>query len=142
MKIILSRKGFDSTSGGFPSPIYKNNFYSIPIPCAGTNVFYKDLLFCGGHSYLDVMNDLRIINFSEAHLDPDLKKSVLKNRSKYWLPAFGQEGIPAAMLRNNTVKEKDLFLFFGWFKEIEYQNGKFRYLPDAPDIHAIFGYFK
>jgi len=33
MKIILSRKGFDSTYGGFPSPIFEDGrMISLPIP--------------------------------------------------------------------------------------------------------------
>ena len=33
MKLILSRKGFDSQSGGCPSPIFPNGtLYSLPIP--------------------------------------------------------------------------------------------------------------
>lgn len=33
MKIILSRKGFDTNSGGFASPIFPNKTcYSVPIP--------------------------------------------------------------------------------------------------------------
>ena len=32
MKIILSRKGFDSSSGGGPSPIVDGRCLSLPIP--------------------------------------------------------------------------------------------------------------
>ena len=38
MKIILSRKGFDSENGGYPSPILPNGtLLSIPIPSAYNN---------------------------------------------------------------------------------------------------------
>ena len=38
MKIILSRKGLDSSAGGKPSPILKNGqIFSIPIPTTDKN---------------------------------------------------------------------------------------------------------
>jgi hypothetical protein len=43
MKIILSRKGFDSTSGGVPSPIFEDGtMISLPIPYK-TGVPYGDI---------------------------------------------------------------------------------------------------
>jgi len=41
MKIILSRKGFDSSAGGYPSPliIEENQLVSFPIP-EGNDINY------------------------------------------------------------------------------------------------------
>ncbi len=36
----------------------------------------------------------------------------------------------------------DLFLFFGWFREAELRDGKYRYRPDAPDLHVIYGWLQ
>ena len=45
MKIVLSRKGFDSTSGGAPSPIIDGVPYSLPIPTGKypSKSTYRDL---------------------------------------------------------------------------------------------------
>lgn len=46
MKIILSRKGFDSENGGYPSPILPNGtLLSIPIPSAYNNNNYMQLKY-------------------------------------------------------------------------------------------------
>lgn len=46
MKIILSRKGFDSENGGYPSPILPDgSLLSIPIPFAYNNNLYKPIQY-------------------------------------------------------------------------------------------------
>ena len=127
-KIILSRKGFDTATGGIPNWIYEGRLISIPIPEAGTGVFYDDLQFNENCSYLKVMRDLGVKCYSEAHLDPDISKHVLPKRPNNWRPAFGQHGAALSHLLQSkfAVKSGDLFLFFGWFKEIELHHGKFR----------------
>lgn len=143
-KIILSRKGFDTSTGGIPSWIYQGKTYSIPIPEAGSGMFYQDLKFDTQNSYLDVMRDLGVKCYSEAHLDPDIKQGILKDRTKSWKPAFGQHGAALSHLLQSqyAVQKGDLFLFFGWFKEIEKHKGKFQYVKDVPDIHLIYGYLE
>lgn len=48
MKIILCRKGFDSSAGGYPSPLIleQNQLLSLPIPDNKivTGITYKDLV--------------------------------------------------------------------------------------------------
>ena len=46
-RIILSRKGFDSSAGGVASPIFKDgSIFSIPIPQKSPSpTKYKDLNF-------------------------------------------------------------------------------------------------
>lgn len=141
-KVILSRKGFDSSSGRNASPVYVNKFFPFQIPRAGSDVFYKDLQFHDGRSYLDVMKDLRITHYSECHLDPDLYKPIMKHRSLNWRPIFGQTGIPEATLRNEEVSKGDLFLFYGWYKHLYEENGRFYYERNDRGFHAIFGYLE
>ena len=44
MKIILSRKGFDSEYGGYPSPILPNGqMISLPIPDQKDDIKYSDV---------------------------------------------------------------------------------------------------
>lgn len=48
MKIILSRKGFDSSNGGIPSPILPDGtLLSIPIPGKFDNLSFDDLNYNG-----------------------------------------------------------------------------------------------
>lgn len=121
-KVILSRKGFDSQAGGKPSPIYKNKFCSIPIPEVNSGINYDDLIFEPGASYLKLLLDLDVNYFTECHLDPDINPDLIKRPD--WRPIFGQSDGAATRLKE--VGKDSLFLFYGWFKEIEKVNGTYR----------------
>lgn len=59
MKIILSRKGFDSENGGYPSPIMPDGrLISLPIPSWDDNC-YSDLILDNEISYFDIMQQLK-----------------------------------------------------------------------------------
>lgn len=141
-KVILSRKGFDGTAGGKPSPILDGKYVSLPIPRADSGDFYKNFRYSSNESYLKVMKDLGINFFSEAHLDPDLQKFILKERPERWRGLFGQSGSSQGTLHNRFVGQGDIFLFFGWFKEARKVNGIWRNCSNSPDIHSIFGYLE
>jgi hypothetical protein len=58
MKIILSRKGFDSAYGGYPSPIFPSGeMISLPIPLEDS-MRYSDLKV-GQTTYFAQMKELR-----------------------------------------------------------------------------------
>ena len=62
MKVIISRKGFDSGYGGMPSPILPDGtMLSMPIPSSGDMVKYKDI-FHDGESYADIIRQLKSTN--------------------------------------------------------------------------------
>lgn len=148
MKVILSRKGFDSKNGGYPSPILPDGrMISLPIP-SSDNITYNELKFNNKESYFDLMSILNtqiIVNGiwkdlkrdTKCHLDPDINKSVLK-RHKSWKPIFGQINAAQTHLSNLRVKIDDLFLFFGTFRQVY---NKYKY-TNGPEIHIIFGYFQ
>lgn len=144
MKIILSRKGFDSKHGGVPSIIYDNKFVSFPIPEKGGGTAYKDLIFDSCFRFDKVLEDLGADCYREQlHLDPDLRHSAIENRLKKWRPAFGQEGSAQGVLKKCGVEKDDIFLFFGWFRDAaKDSNAVFSYRKDSRDIHAIFGYLQ
>jgi len=51
MRIILSRKGFDSGSGGCPSPIFPDgSMFAMPIPYEPSPVRYEDLRWQGART--------------------------------------------------------------------------------------------
>lgn len=149
MKIILSRKGFDSSSGGFASPIFPDGtMLSLPIPVQEMDASctkYSDIRY-SKYTYQDILEQLnprRSNKMVYCHLDPDIRSDIWKNSLPYWRPAFGQIGAAETHLQNHNVQAGDLFLFFGWFREVEadYQ-GKWKYTERSPDIQAIYGYLQ
>ncbi|SDI63746.1 hypothetical protein [Natribacillus halophilus] len=61
---------------------------------------------------------------------------------KEWRGLFGQSGNSLGTLRYRDVGEGDIFLFFGWFKEARKEDGVWKYVPHAPNIHALYGYLE
>lgn len=146
MKIILSRKGFDSSFGGVPSPVIlpERELFSLPIPTdSSSGIRYEDI-DANGRSLGPVVEDLtggKVKRTCFAHLDPDLRASA-RPRHPEWRPLFGQADAAQAHLRNNGITVGDLFLFFGWFREAECLNGKYCFVKNAPDVHAIYGWLQ
>ena len=144
MKIILSRKGFDSGAGGSPSPILPDGtLLSIPIPDKTGNCSYEDLTFpTEGKTYLDILNALNPgRDYCHCHLDPDIRTYIRKTPPE-WVPAFGQIDASQTHLTSKGIKKGDLFLFFGWYKQTEYLNGKLSFVMGAPDLQVIYGYLQ
>ncbi len=150
MKIILSRKGFDSSYGGVASPILPGGeIVSLPIPerpaMVTSNTRTYGQIRAGAWSVGQLAADLtggRIGPGDPAHLDPDLNPASVQRR-RGWRPAFGQTGAAETHLQNQRIGPGDVFLFFGWFREVERSlAGKFRYRPDAPDRHVFFGWLQ
>lgn len=144
MKIILSRKGFDSGYGGMPSPILPDGaMLSMPIPSDGDLVRYQNLRY-KGVSYQYIISQLKpdnnILN-QGCHLDPDIRRDVIL-REDGWKPAFGQVGAAQSHLRNQGVGVGDIFLFFGWFRHTDIVNGKLSYTGVSSGFHAIYGYMQ
>jgi hypothetical protein len=145
MKIILSRKGFDSSNGGQPNPIMPDGtLLSLPIPDPDGNNKFSDLRW-NDENYYNIIHSLRprttLRSENTCHLDPDLRKNV-KDRLPGWKPAFGQSGSALTHLCNQGVTIGDLFLFFGWFKATEEIDGKLKYKKGTRDQHIIFGYMQ
>ena len=147
MKIILSRKGFDSATGKVASPILPSgDLCSLPIPSEGAHepsIRYGDIM-AGNVSLGTLVSDLtrdKITPECEAHLDPDLRFSSY-HREPGWKPIFGQDGAAESHLQRRGVAEGDIFLFFGWFKQTKLVNGRYRYVANAPDCHYIFGWLQ
>lgn len=149
MKIILSRKGFDSANGFYSSPIINGTPLSLPIPDQQDKIKYSNLSF-NNKSYLQIMTELRMRHYnanSTCHFDPDLACNTLSGRKldNYWRGTLGQMKQAQKHLENQSIGVGDLFLFFGWFKEAEYINGKLSYKKDLkyPDgFHLIYGYLE
>ena len=92
MKVILSRKGFDSRSGGFPSPVFPDNsLVSLPIPATSSPLNYSKILFRGSDlgTLVNSLTAGKIKGENNTHFDPDLDFSAVSGRLPNWLPAFG-----------------------------------------------------
>ena len=144
MKLILSRKGFDSQSGGSPSPIFPNGtLYSLPIPHDQSEVTYGDL-WHGDTNIGEMVADLtcnRIGSKVHAHLDPDINH-VAYPRQEGWQPLFGQSGAAQGHLDNQGVQIDDLFLYFGLFRKVEKISGRWCFVKDAPKQHILWGWLQ
>ena len=149
MKVILSRKGFDSSNGGCPSPIMPDDtLLSLPIP-ADDGIGYEELSF-RGIKYSDLLSQLNPRRkYIKSHLDPDIREGIRLKEPSFWKPAFGQIGASQGLLANAKVEVGDLFLFFGWFRRIEQHNGAYRYVRKeeddfyhGADLHVIYGYLQ
>ncbi len=145
MKLILSRKGFDSQSGGCPSPIFPDGtLYSLPIPYDPSEITYGDL-WHGDTNIGAVVANLTHDRFgatTPAHLDPDINRSAFSPRKKGWRPLFGQSGAAQGHLCNQDVKDKDLFLFFGIFRKVEKTSGRWCFVKGTQPKHILWGWLQ
>lgn len=143
MKVILSRKGFDSSYGGCASPILPDGtMLSMPIPGGEDSQLKFDDIKYGTNTYLDIWNNLYPKHKTDSlycHLDPDIRAGVRTKPIDNWVAAFGQTDKAQRHLHNRGVSEGDLFLFFGWFRETD---SSFRYIPKSKDKHIIYGYLQ
>lgn len=121
MRIVLSRKGFDSTAGGRPSPIVNGRPISLPIPTRHkSTTTYADL---GLGELVEQATRGRIGATSICHDDP------MFTDGHCW---FGQCAAAQGHLRGQGVGAGDVFLFFGLFRDA---------VTDERH-HRIFGYMR
>jgi hypothetical protein len=146
MKIILSRKGFDTSSagGGYPSPVFEDGtFLSLPIPDINSGTQYQQIRWKNGDLGA-LVTDLTNGNQKKesiAHLDPDLRIES-QSRDDGWRPLLGQSGAAQGHLRNNNVGPGDVFLFFGLYQNVLKRNGRYEWDPDSPRRHVIWGWLQ
>lgn len=142
MRLILSRKGFDSSAGGCPSPVLPDGSLCVlPIPDPQSRIRYDDVCF-GKRRLGKIARDLtggRIRSSHGAHLDPDLIADAYP-RGEGWRPVLGQTGSAQGHLRNQGVEPGDLFLFFGVFRHAEMHKRRWRFVPGSRPFHALWGW--
>jgi len=151
MKVIISRKGFDSVNGGYPSPVLPNGrMISLPIP-SDDKIKYSNLRVDESLTYFDLMKQFKqyftykkhryvLTENSQCHLDPDINRSVMKRHTS-WKPLFGQIDAAQGHLKNKGVKDDDLFLFFGTFRKTIKREGRYE-VDSSKEFHAIYGYLQ
>ena len=121
MKLIFSRKGFDSASGGAASPIIDGKPISLPIPASSKSMTSYESIGIG--QLVETVTQGRIKQSNLCHLDPMFEQGRC---------AFGQTSAAQSHLKNNGVGIGDVFLFFGLFSKID----------KTDRHHRIFGYLR
>ena len=143
-KLIFSRKGFDSGYGGMPSPILPDGrLIALPIPSNNDHARMADMSV-DTELLAQLLGDLgggRHSLRTRVHLDPDLTRGP-RRRPPGWRPALGQTGTAQSHLARQGVGRGDIFLFFGWFRETERNECRWRYKRGAPDLHVLFGWLE
>lgn len=144
MKLVLSRKGFDSQYGGMPSPILPDGrLLPLPIPTRHDQRTLADVPYLGPEApsmLLELSRGKHGLGTS-VHMDPDLERTV-GDHLPGWRPALGQTGAAQSHLHGKGMGAGDVFLFFGWFREAEQHKGRWRYVPRAPNLHVLFGWIE
>lgn len=166
MKIILSRKGFDAENGGYSSPIMPDGtLISLPIPGKKDDdgkekekICYSDLELDDGVTYYDLMKQLKaniklqtekhgkfkwvqLTKETRCHCDPDIYSRILPRMSG-WRGALGQGNKAQKHLEKQKVQKGDVFLFYGRFKKVVEDQGKFTFDKSSHSKHVIFGYLQ
>ena len=126
MRVIFSRKGFDSASGGGPSPVVDGRPVSLPIPAG--------IVSRTSYAHLDLAEHARKASRGRV------RGGDLCHHDPMFLPAgehgrtclFGQCGAAQTHLVNRGVGRGDVFLFFGLFREE----------ATGEPHHRIFGYLE
>jgi Nucleotide modification associated domain 3 len=121
LRVIFSRKGFDSGSGGTPSPIVDGRPISLPIPAHGRSLTSYDQIGLG--NLVERATNGKIDRHHLCHHDPLFFEGEC---------FFGQCGAAQSHLRNQGVTTGDVFLFFGLFADER----------TGEKHHRIFGYLK
>lgn len=160
MKIILSRKGFDSSYGGFASPILEDGrMISLPIPIIhkSEEIFkYCDLSPLGvnlGALLKELGKEAKVngVKADYVHFDPDLYSDALPQDNSFnarlegWRGLFGTDQVAASVLNNpkTGVAKGDIFLFFGWFNHTnKTEDGKRVYDNKCDGFHQIWGWLQ
>lgn len=152
MKVILSRKGFDSSYGGYPSFVLPDKtMVTLPIPNPYDDICYADLYVNGQNvSLLKIMKDVNekikigkwceLLEETKCHFDPDLDEREYV-RDEGWRGCFGQTGIAQKLLKKHGIGHDDIFLFFGWFNTCSIKNGKY-VLSKGQGKHMLYGYLQ
>ncbi len=142
MKVIFSRKGFDSQYGGVPNAVLPNGqMVPFPIP-DGRSIVTADAIRRGGEVVGAMVEQLTRGQMSRdyaAHLDPDLDPGAYP-REPGWRPVLGQTDAALGHLEKQGVGAGDLFLFFGWYRPVERKGPVWAYVQGVPPVHAIWGW--
>ncbi|WP_396587361.1 hypothetical protein [Bermanella sp. R86510] len=148
MRIILSRKGFDSSAGGCPNPILPDGrLLPLPIPDDTSIIRYQDLDF----ENLNIGTLVKQLTMGKikprhgAHLDPDMFSAMLVRNNvnnSQWQANLGQAASAQGHLQKQGVQVGDIFLFFAVSQPIEKVGRAWQFIKGTKPRHIIWGYLQ
>jgi len=158
-KIILSRKGYDSSAGGDYSPFdpETGEYIVLPIPVKeeeakiGNATKYKEILIKANYlprcsasntqELIDFLKKKQTINkipSTYAHFDPWLGHCPwLDDSRNHNIGAFGQVGAAQTHLDKQGIKKGSLFIFFSRFVPTNTQRSNLE-----KGVYFIYGWLK
>lgn len=145
MRVVFSRKGMDTTSGGMPSPILPDGtLLSIPAPNPTAPYAYSQIYY-HGMSLEEIIRQLHpkydFSKHAQCAIEPDLRGDIEGARpSSTWVPCFSQGGRCAAHLDAHKVGPGDIFLFYGSFQRTLFDGDSLHFVRHQPVVHLIFAY--
>lgn len=151
-RIIPSRKGFDGTAGGCPSPILPDGtMFSVPIPENNKHKVRTRFEDLGRQGKYGLPKSVftspggKISLSGQAHLDPDIRPGLRpsfasNNCSGTFL--YGQDGSSQTHLENEGVGKGDLFLYFGLFRRATFKDDGVCFDRTARQAHVIWGWLQ
>lgn len=149
MRIVFSRKGFDSAAGGVPNPIVDGVPIALPIPQREPGVVRFGDLPPPLPGLIDDLTRGRIAGDEYCHADPDLgggpcaaladARTAAPGRAGF-RGVLGQHGAAQGHLRNQHVGVGDLFLFFGLFQAVAKVGGGWQ--RTGKPQHRLFGWLQ
>lgn len=170
MKVILSRKGFDTSSGKLQNPVLPDGrMLSLPIPYDArlyedSSAFAYDKIFYEQNtSYQSLISSLTTtskahngkvfnkkwapINEVISHPDPDINYFTYPNRYPNWRGLFGQKDCKKGAL---TVRPQSHLTdegvgkgdIFLFFGRFRKVDENFRYRRGEREFHAIYSYLQ
>jgi len=148
MRIILSRKGWDSTAGGRPNLIFDDTgeMIMLPIPesrgaftCAGLRLSRDEKFNDRLHAALSAYNPLVSDNGCKCHPDPNIVNLFGRDNFR---GSIGQVDQSQSHLHNQGIKKGDVFVFFGLFRHASLgDDGRLTIKPERSK-HSMFGYLQ
>ena len=153
MRLILSRKGFDSAAGGCSNPILPNGkLIPLPIPDAKSPIPYRAIQQQSPAlgTLVTQLTAGKITSRHGAHLDPDLSAGDYP-REEHWQPLLGQSGAAFGHLHKQGVCTGDIFLFFGVFQPVQLTKpvnkpsgarARWQFQRSLPKRHILWGWLQ
>ena len=142
MRLIFSRKGFDSSAGGVPSPLIEGKPFSLPIPTRmPSGTCFRDLADPMSKLVADLTSG-KISPDTPCHLDPDIDPNAMrKARLPEWRGTLGQVAAAQSHLANHGICSGDVFLFWGLFRSAAIgDSGRWQF--SGLREHRIFGWLQ
>ena len=147
MKVILSKKGLDSTKNNACNLLIDDGktkeLVMIPIPNDKDTTTYKELKLYKNMPIYDLLIENKYystkIKNMQCHADPNISNFF---KVKPFLGSVGQCMSAQSLLKNQKINKGDIFIFFGLFNEATFDGNKLSIHDYSNLKHIMFGYLE